>query len=192
MSKNKVKQRLLVLGILLGILGLLLILTARQFPKQDSATQISPTQEILFESIAQGEISINLNYRGIITPTLLIVASPEDIDILGPAVYLPDLPSKLISQLRALDYDHSFAVLAMLGPSESQQYKISIQQIARQSNRVLVKAEFVEPTRRIGAIVPALPYHAIKVSKGSGWATQIQFILIRGDAQIEETTHFIP
>jgi hypothetical protein len=147
-----------------------------------------PEQPLPFETVAQRDI---INYREE-KPALFVIAKAEEIDDFTQNVLAED--PALANQLRALDYNRFFAVLALHGYIGSSGYNITVHKVVQQDSRVIVQAEFVEPAQGM-AILDTFtsPYHLISVSKkGSASGKQIQFVLVKGDQPVAETTHFIP
>lgn len=165
--------------VILGIVmvAMLLVLTACR-PKE---------VELLFDTMAQRAV---INYRQE-KPTLFAIAKVEDVDELVPNVLAED--PTLVDQLRSLDYNHFFAILALQGLHGSGGYQITVQRISRQADTVFVWARFAEPApddfRTWGF---TSPYHRVVVSKEASWRRSIRFVLMKDDQAVAETTRFIP
>jgi hypothetical protein len=152
-------------------------------------------QPVQFQTLAQG--GVLGSYREVDTPEIQIIAGAQDIDNLIP--YLPGNPPRasdnadLVSQLRQLDYTHFFAVLITQGQKEPRGFKVMVQQITRQDDRITVQAQFIGSGPGEGQpMVSPDPYHLVAVTKDGAWGRQMQFALVADGKVVAETMHFIP
>ncbi len=179
----KTGRTVIYAGILLaslGALALAIFALSRRGPAQ-------PTP-LPFSTLAQEEtFSDSSEYRGK-EPGLLIIAGPEQIENPG---LIAALPPDLAEKLRALDYRRSFALFVFQGLKGVGGYKVTVQEVVRQGNQVTVRAEFVEPGPRVRGVITS-PYHLIAIEKEGRWEARIQFILLRNDETVAETTSTIP
>lgn len=164
--------------ILLGLL--LFVITACQ-PQEG---------ELSFETIAQGDGFYTGRGYGEEEPSILVIANVDEIDEPGLDVLFP---TELADQLRQLDYNRFFAILALQGLKPQGGYSVTVQRIVRQDDQINVYAEFTSPepgTRRIQAFTS--PYHLVAVSKQGEWGQQMNFVLVTDSEEVAETSHFIP
>jgi len=149
-------------------------------------------QYLAFETIDQDESGPSGRSYGEEEPNLLIITRPEEVDT--PELDI-QFPPALAEQLRALDYDRSFAIVVFRGllGARSPEYTVDILQLIRYEERVVLKAHFGEPglgSRRYPAF--SSPYRVIEVSKEGRWSQEIRFVLEVDGQEVRERTHFIP
>lgn len=146
--------------------------------------------ELLFETMARDQGFFTGEGYGREEPNLLVISQIADIDTPGLEVRFP---AALADQLRVLDYDRFFAILALQGLHGSGGFQITVQRISRRGDTVFVQASFVEPGpddfRTWGF---TSPYHLVVVPKEASWRRSIRFVLMKDDRSVAETTHFIP
>src|SRR5437879_1684599 len=63
-------------------------------------------------------------------PALLIIATPGEVNDLATTLMTSRDP-RIIGELRSVDYDHEFAVLAFYGLARSAGYSITVRQVQR-------------------------------------------------------------
>ena len=137
-----------------------------------------------FETIAQNDFS---DYEQEM-PALFIIAGDEDVDILANMLH-----PRLIRQLRQLDYNQVFAILALQGRKGQGGFKTTVQGIGRLNDQVNVRTEFITPVLgSLNSQIFTSPYHLVVVRKEGRWGQPIQFALIVNGEVLMSTTHFIP
>lgn len=163
---------------LLGLLVLWLILSQLQ------------GENLPFETILQGDGFYTGQGYGREEPNLLIISIPKEVDVPGLDI---QFPPELAAQLRDLDYDHFFAVLILQGQQGSTGHSVTVQQVRRKGNQVIIKAKFVEPAPRalVGWLITS-PFHLIAIPKQGTWGQPIRFVLMTDTNVVTETTHLIP
>lgn len=147
-------------------------------------------QQLLFETVAQGDGFYTGQGYGAAEPSLLIIADPDEVDKPGLDV---KFPTELADELRQLDYERVFTVLVLQGLQRAGGYSVTVQQVIRRNGQVTVYADFNNPapeTFRHQAFTS--PYHLVTVSKEGEWGQQITFVLIANGEPVAEVAHFIP
>ena len=163
-----------------------------------SAPTVPPTSAgtiLPFTTIAQGEhLSANLFVQ---QPSIIVIASAQEVD--SALRLAAGDPPKLamnphpIEQARQIDYNRFFAILVLQGKQATAGYGVTVQQIVRRSDQMIVHALFVEPKPGEGAAeVGTDPYHLVAVPKGGTWGQDVRFELVDQGKVVAETTHFIP
>jgi hypothetical protein len=144
---------------------------------------------IKFKTIAQ-------NYGsgyGSEEPAILIITNEDEID---PIIKSYFYQREIINALHKIDFKHNFVVLVNYGWILETAPKITIQEITRNDDSVVVKADFHIPCANCAVGQgSSSPFHLVSVSKsGHQWGKQIKFTLISAkDNQIKaETESFIP
>ncbi len=175
MKKRLTENKLLYVFLLMG-----LILSGCEslFPKP-----------LAFETISKRDSTWPEGYSAE-KPGLIVFANRKEID--DPRLK-PQFAFTLAKELGTLDYGQVFAVMVFSGWVNTQ-YDYTIQQVSQQSNRVIIELKSLD-TVRGPQIFPAdvEPYHLIAISKKGGtFGKSIQFVLMRGNEQVAETTSFIP
>lgn len=147
-------------------------------------------QTLTFETIEQAEtLSDAGGYEAYTedTPALLIIASPEDIDRPNMAIAFSDTTK---ANLRQVDFEQAFAVFVFHGEAATSHYGVTVQEIHRVGNKVVIEAHFREPEGFVFHIVTS-PYHLISVNKAGRWGRHIRFVLEKDGQTIYQTRHFI-
>src|SRR5206468_1418720 len=102
---------------------------------------------LAFTTAAQG-IDLRSN-PSLDPPKVIIITNTQEVDaalrqVAGDLLRLVLSPN-LVGQLRQIDYSRAFAILALQGGQGTSGYSITVNQVVRQGNRVLVLATFVRP-----------------------------------------------
>lgn len=149
-------------------------------------------QDLSFKTISEGTGSpTGLAYDGQ-DPNFVIIAKPEEVDAPGLDI---QFTSELRDVLRALDYQHNFAVILLRGLklSSSSKAAIDIVRIVRKDATVTFQVHLSTPVSDDSLHPPfSSPYHAIVVVKENEWKQQIYFVLLADDKPVAETSRFIP
>jgi hypothetical protein len=168
-------------------LGLVLIIALSSCGVQASG------QPLQFQTLAQDSI-LRSNPKDE-TPMVRIIATAQEIDQLMHQFGDPpplQIAPQLVNQLHQFNYNSSFAVLVTQGQTGPHGFRVTIQQITRQDDRVMVQSQFIGPKPGEGQpMVSPDPYHLVAVSKEGAWARQIQFELVANGKTVAEATHFI-
>lgn len=103
-------------------------------------------------------------------------------------------PPSLVTQLRAVDYEHNFVVLVfrLVGEVSSENTTI-IQEVNRSGDEVILKVHYGSPPPgRPGGAADSYPNHLAMVAKLGQWRQDIHFILQVDGKEVKEHTYFIP
>lgn len=131
--------------------------------------------ELPFETIEQGDRAGHgspLPYP-IQETRLVLVTSREE------ATQLEDQVSpEAMDQLSRLDFGRYFAIALFRGPQASSGYDTIIERIARQDGKVVVYAQFWEPSPHYTVLdVVTSPYYVVKVHRDDGVDQEIELVL---------------
>jgi hypothetical protein len=143
-------------------------------------------EALTFTTLSQDD---ELDYKGV-RPRIAVVTNAQEADELIQRVFESNL--RLAEPLRTLDYQQSFAVLVIRGWQNSDS-KTTIQKVTRDSNRVIVDAEFIDPPED-ASIQGTLfaPYHLVAIPKTESWNQAITFELINNGEKIADVAHTVP
>jgi len=158
---------------------------------------IQPTvagTNLSFTTIAQGQhLSASLIVH---QPSIIIIASAQEVDVALQQAggNPPELTARLhpIDKVRQLDFNRFFAILVLQGKQATSGYGVTVQQVVRQDDQVIVRALFVRPKPGEGAQeVGTDPYHLVTVPKEGTWGREMRFELVDNSNVLTETVHFI-
>ena len=151
-------------------------------------------QPLPFNTIVQDN---NLNDDEKEAPTLYIIATSRETaefsrDVVKLDPQIPDQRQRLVDKLTQLDYNDSFAILILQGQKPPRGFRISVQQITRQSDRVIVHATFDGPGPGEGQpMVSPDPFTLVTVTQEGTWGKRVQFELVTDGKVVAQATHFI-
>lgn len=130
-------------------------------------------QELPFETVERSDYYTNTGKRWAMpAPGIAIIAAPSDIEQLDDFI-TPDSQEKL----RALDYDDSFALVAILEP-EGCVESYGIEQVLLREDELEVYALYPEYDPERGcALDYILPYEIIQISREGVWEEAERFTL---------------
>lgn len=137
--------------------------------------------ELSFETIEQSDYSPKYEDK---EPGLVIVAGADEASQLNGRI-----GPEALEQLREMDYERFFAVVAFLGWQPTGHEGIRIERIVRQGNAVSIYALVGRPT---GEDRVSSPYHLVKVQKIGQWSTTINFALVVEETTVASQSHYIP
>jgi len=151
-------------------------------------------QALPFHTLSQGD---GLDPQGRDKPVLFVIADAKEIDSFAQNVakvepQLDDQRQRLVDQVQKQDYQHVFVILALQG-TRTGGARVTVQQVTRQDDRVVIQAQFFTPPP--GQPRPTIqtdPYHLIAVAKEGSWGRPIQFELLADGKQVAVATHVIP
>jgi hypothetical protein len=134
------------------------------------------TQTLAFQSLDRNPILRDFSSQSR-HPDLMVFTNAQEVDRLLPQLAPSPVLMSLVDQLHQLDYDQFIAILAMQGQSGGSA-NITVQQIQRDGDRVIVYAQFVTPrgNGQTGDATDA--YHLVAIPKDALAGRQIQFELI--------------
>jgi len=142
---------------------------------------IPQEEELSFETIEQADYSPRYEDR---EPGLVIIASADEADQLDGWI-----SPEALEQLRELDYERFFAVVAFLGWQPTGHEGIHIERVVRQGDEVFLYASVGRPK---GTTEVTSPYHLIQVQKMGRWSTSINFALVVEKTTVASQSHYIP
>lgn len=152
------------------------------------------SENLAFRTIAQSPLhwgNLGLPEYTANEPALFVIAKPEEVNDLATKLLTHE--PQTVEQLRIMNYDHEFAVLALHGAVGSDGYGVTVQQIQRRDSLITIQASFASPVPgTVNAMIVTSPYHLIAVSKVGTWGAQFRLVLTNGSKPVAETTHFIP
>jgi hypothetical protein len=124
-------------------------------------------------------------------PGLLIIANPQDLDQVENLI-----TQDAMSQLRGLDWNRHFAVIAFQGLQPyllPEPFGIEVQEIDIRENVVTVHSRNLKPPGEvIQRAVQVSPYHLVKVRKEGNWGREFDFELRLDGRSSTSVSHFIP
>jgi hypothetical protein len=185
---------LMMLCVMIALVGC----TAAQQESVPTPNTLPPTPAgtiLPFTTIAQGEHSSAKQFLE--KPHIIITTNVQEVDtalrqVAGDPPTLERNPHP-VEQARQIDYNRFFAILVLQGKQATAGYDVTVQQIVRHDDQVIVRALFVEPKQGEGAAqVGTDPYHLVAVPKEGVWGRQIQFELVADGKVVTQTAHFIP
>jgi hypothetical protein len=143
-----------------------------------------------FETIAKDEGFYTGRGYGGEKPNLVVLATSNDVENPGLDI---QFPPEIAAQLRSSDYNRFVIVLVLQGLQGSTEHSVTVQQVRRQGNRVIINAQFVKPVPGVlvGWLVTS-PFHLIAIPKQGTWGQSIRFVLMSDTNVAAETTHFVP
>lgn len=130
-------------------------------------------QELPFETVERSDFyRITGNRSELLAPGIAIVAAPTDIEQLDGFI-TPNSQEKL----RALDYDTSFVLVAILEPAGCVE-RYGIEHVLLRENELEVYAQYpkYDPERGC-ALAFILPYEIIELSREGAWEEAERFTL---------------
>lgn len=138
-------------------------------------------EELPFETIEQADYSPKYENK---EPGLVIVTSADEANQLNGWI-----GSEALEQLRELEYERFFAVVAFLGWQPTGHEGIRIKRIVRQGDAISTYALVGMPT---GETRVSSPYHLVKIQKIGQWGTSINFALVIEETTVASQSHHIP
>lgn len=138
-------------------------------------------EELPFETIEQADYSRRYEDR---ETGLVIVTNVDEANQLDSWV-----SSLALEQLREINYERFFVVVAFLGWQPTGHEGIRIERIVRQGNTVSVYAQVGRPT---GETEETSPYHLVRVQKVGRWGTSINFALVIEETTVASQSHYVP
>jgi hypothetical protein len=160
------------------LLLVLMIVTAAcqlQLPTPPSPVPTPFGVEIPFETIEVSEGGGGVEtLEPVAGPRLLLLMAPDEVVELES-----NISSQAYAELRQVDFQQ-FVVIALLrGRKPYTNFQTVIEQVWRQDNRLLVYAQFWEPSPFYGsAPVVTSPYHLIKVARYDLPSGQPELVLV--------------
>jgi hypothetical protein len=131
--------------------------------------------ELPFETIEQGDWAGHFSPLpyAIRETRLVLVTSREE------TAQLEDWVSpEAMDQLSQLDFARYFAIALFRGPQASSGYDTIIERVARRDGKVVVYAQFWEPSPYYSVLdTVTTPYHVIKVRKDDGVGQEAELVL---------------
>lgn len=154
--------------VIVALIALALALLAACAPLSGEAAQ-----ELPFETVERSDYYTNTGKRWeLLAPGIAIVAAPSDIEQLDGFI-TPDSQEKL----HTLDYDISFALVAILEP-EGCVESYGIEQVLLRENKLEVYALYPEYDPERGcALDYILPYEVIELPREGVWEEAERFTL---------------
>jgi hypothetical protein len=154
-------------------------------------------QRLAFTTIEQGEV-LRLGSDMTSQDDIYIIADSKEVDffarnILRVEPAIDDQRERAADHLRQQDYTTTFAILILREQLGGGGSAITVQQVVRADQRVIVRAKYSDPwpgQGRTAAITE--PYHMIAVEKQGEWGVPIRFELTIGGKVVAATTHRIP
>lgn len=124
--------------------------------------------ELPFETIERYDLS---QYIG--PPRVILITTRPETDRLKGLV-----SQQALDQLAALDFQQFFAIALFRGRQANTGYDTIIERVTRQDNRIVVYAQFWEPSP-FYAVNPSetSPYHVIKVNRDNGAIQEAESVL---------------
>ena len=110
-------------------------------------------------------------------PDLMVLTNAQEVDSLLPQLAPSPVLMSLVDQLQQLDYNRFIAILVMQGQSGGSS-SITVQQIQRDGDRVIVYAQFVTPRGSGQTANVTDAYHLVAIPKDDLAGRQIQFELV--------------
>jgi len=105
-------------------------------------------------------------------PCVVLVTSQEEVDRLEGLV-----DQEVLDRLAELDFRQYFAIAVFRGTQATSGYDTIIERVARRGDKIVVRAQFWEPSPHYGVTLEVTsPYHLIKV---------------RGDDSVTEETELV-
>lgn len=138
-------------------------------------------EELSFETIEQADYSPKYENK---ESGLVIIASADEANQLNGWISL-----EALEQLREMDYEKFFAVVAFLGWQPTGHEGIRIERIVRQGDAISIYALVGMPT---GETRVSSPYHLVKIQKTGWWGTSINFALVVEETTVASQSHHIP
>jgi hypothetical protein len=103
------------------------------------------------------------------------------------------LSSDALSQLRSVDYNMYFVVVAFQGQKPGAGYSIHIERITRADGEIRVYTRLKDPSPFVGTPgVVTSPYHAVKVIKHDSQGKEFSFELVVAGTVVTSVLHDIP
>jgi hypothetical protein len=187
------KRYLAAATMLLAILIMLMVLAPRLY--SSLTTGVWGGQVLTFETLDKGSSVRSEKMERY--PSIYVIASEQEIDAFAQNVIVVDPQvndqrARLVEQLRQLEYDGYFVVLALRGISCGS-CSLVVQQVVRQDNRVRIGVSYSNPLPMQGQpTVVTEPYEMILVGKEGVWGQLFTFELFEGNKVVAETSHFVP
>ncbi len=138
-------------------------------------------EELPFETIERADYSQRYEDR---EPGLVIVTNVDEVNQLDGWI-----SPKAVEELRGMDYDGYFAVIAFLGWQPTGHEGIRIERVVRQGDTVSIYALVGRPT---GETRISSPYHLVKIQKTGRWGTSINFALVVEEVTVAPQSHYVP
>lgn len=153
MRKHRYSLWLVVVVILLGI------------------TTCKPKEgEMPFETIEQGDYSEGYDS---LKPQMVFVISQQQADLLEGLI-----SQEALEKLAKLDFQQSFAIAVFRGRKPSGGYTTIIERVARQGDKIVVYAQFWEPSPYYEVQQEATsPYHLIRVQRDGYVSLETMLVL---------------
>jgi len=145
-------------------------------------------QTLSFEVLVQSSPFTETSPPSQDVPNLIVIASLEEI---SPPIPEFEFSDTMVTQLKAVDYEQSFAVLILVGQMPTDGI---ITEVNRMNEKVSIKVEgYTVGPGNYKLKGYSLPYQLISVEKEGSWNTDIEFILEEENGNIlGRTNHHIP
>lgn len=123
-----------------------------------------------FETIEQGDYSEGYDS---LKPQMVFVISQQQVDLLEGLI-----SQEALEKLAKLDFQQSFAIAVFRGRKPSGGYTTIIERVARQGDKIVVYAQFWEPSPYYEVQQEATsPYHLIRVQRDGYVSLETMLVL---------------
>jgi len=148
----------------------------------------APPQMLSFEVLVQSSPFTETSPPLQDVPNLIVIASLEEI---SPPIPEFEFSDTMVTQLNAVDYEQSFAVLILVGQMPTDGI---VTDVSRMEEKVSIKVnDYIVGPGNYKLKGYSLPYQLISVEKEGSWNTDIEFILEEENGNIlGRTKHHIP
>ena len=161
---------LLVLSGLCGCGGTTPVAVSNKAPS--TAPTMSGETELPFETVEFVGNDVGGSYRER-EPRLVVVTTRQEIDRIEGLV-----SSETLAQLKELDFQQYFVIGLYRGSRGSSGYATIIERIARREDKIVVYAQFWEPSPHYVVFdTVTSPYHLVKVRKERGMSEETKVVL---------------
>lgn len=153
-----------------------------------SCSKAPQPQLLSFEVLVQSSPFTETSPPSQVVPNLIVIASTAEISPPIPEFEFSDI---IVTQLNAVDYEQSFAVLILVGQTLTDGI---ISEVSRTDEKVFIKVKgYTVGPGSYKLKGYSLPYQLISVEKEGSWDTDIEFILEEENGNIlGRTKHYIP
>ena len=195
--RRRLRDRLMLLCVVIVLSGC----TTAQGDSLPTPNIVQPT--VAGTNLSFTTIAIGVQIGGLFVdkPQVIIITNVQEVDTAlrqaaGDPPALTRNPHP-VEQARQIDYTHSFAILILQGWQGTSGYSVTVDQVVRQGDRVLIQATFVRPggedgTPEAHSAVITDPYHLIAIPKTGTWGLDVRFELVEQGNVVADATHFIP
>lgn len=129
--------------------------------------------ELPFETIERNDTYSPEEGYGGRKPHVILATSRGEIEKLEGVV-----SQEALDRLTELDFERYFALALFRGRQATSGYDTVIERVAKQGDKIVVYAQFWEPSPDYAVFSAATsPYHIIKVRRSDGVSTQVELVL---------------